>query len=329
MTVPDTRRATLDKAAYREAGLQAGPSVAEATRVEAAGTATAKPRLPCGPHGLRAAFDGLGITVRYNVRAHRAEWREAGHWRPFDDRSRRQIRERIEATFLNAKGDKPLGFGRERFADDLNGVLFHCEVDPFREWLASWPPWDGVRRLARWLGECFCLEEPGSPLSEWASRFLFLGAVWRAFKPGTKLDEMPVWIGPPGCGKSTAAAGVLPTEQRNEWFSDQLHLAAAPKACVEALQGRVIVECAEMAGSNRAEIESLKAFLSRTNDGDIRLSYRHDPESMPRRCIIVGTVNGSPLPNDPAALRRFVAIHILSLEVEVRRHGGVRGQAVR
>ena len=270
----------------------------------------AKPRLPYGPSGLRAALNGLGITVRYNVRAHRAEWREGDDWRPFDDRTRRCIRERIEAAFLNAKGDKSLSFGRERFTDDLNGVLFHCELDPFQEWLESRPTWDGVHRLDRWLGECFSLQEPESPLPEWASQFVFLGAVWRAFKPGTKLDEMPVWIGPPGCGKSTAAAGVLPPDQRGEWFGDQLHLAADPKARVEALQGRVIVECAEMAGSDRAEIESLKAFLSRTNDGGIRLSYRHDPESMPRRCVIVGTANGSPLPNNPGALRRFVAIHI-------------------
>ena len=84
-----------------------------------------------------------------------------------------------------------------------------------------------------------------------------------------------------------------------EWFSDQLNLAADPKVRAEALQGVVMVEVAEMTGSTRAEIQSLKAFLSRTNDGGIRLAWRRNPEPMPRRCILVGTSNEAEcLPND-------------------------------
>ena len=63
-----------------------------------------------------------------------------------------------------------------------------------------------------------------------------------------------------------------------------------------------------MQGARRADLESLKAFLSRTDDGSTRLAYRHNPEPMPRRCIIVGTADRpDPLPDDPN-LRRFVPI---------------------
>ena len=92
-------------------------------------------------------------------------------------------------------------------------------------------------------------------------------------------------------GSQRFLRNILPDEYRNEWFGDGLHLAADRKTRVEALQGRVIVEAAEMAGSTRAELESLKAFLSAQDDGNVRLAYRHNPEPSPRMCIIVGTAN--------------------------------------
>ena len=89
-----------------------------------------------------------------------------------------------------------------------------------------------------------------------------------------------------------------------------LYLAADSKTRVEALQGRVIVEAAEMSGSTKADMDSLKAFLSRTDDGSVRLAYRKDPETMLRRCLIIGTSDrDTPLPNDPN-LRRFVPIYL-------------------
>ena len=118
---------------------------------------------------------------------------------------------------------------------------------------------------------------------------------------------MPVITGKGGIGKSTALRCVLPPSLQYT-FTDGLNLAANPKERIEALQGRSIVEAAEMQGARRADIESLKAFLSRTDDGSTRLSYRHNPEPMPRRCIIVGTADRpDPLPDDPN-LRRFVPI---------------------
>ena len=144
----------------------------------------------------------------------------------------------------------------------------------------------------------------------WAGRFLLLGPVARAFRPGRKLDESPVLAGPQGCGKSTALRKLLPPEHP-EWFADGLHLASDPKTRAEALLGRVIVEASEMAGATRADLESLKAFLTRTDDGSVRLAYRRNPETMQRRCIIAGTTNSSEsLPNDVTGNRRFVVVDV-------------------
>ena len=122
------------------------------------------------------------------------------------------------------------------------------------------------------------------------------------------LAEMPVLVGAQDIGKSALLRSLFLPEH-STWFNDGLHLAADPKVRAEALQGRVIVEVSEMAGSTRADLESLKDFVSKQDDGGIRLAFRRNPEPTPRRCIIVGTTNRlDSLPNDPSGNRRFIPI---------------------
>ena len=143
----------------------------------------------------------------------------------------------------------------------------------------------------------------------WASRSVLMGVVTRTFRPGEKHDEMVVLVGPQGIGKSTAWAWLLPAEpQRALWFSDGLSFHDDSKTKAEALQGMVLVEASEMTGSTKAEVETIKKFLSRTND-NIRLTYRRDPSPLLRRCMIVGTTNDPRcLPNDASGNRRFLPV---------------------
>ena len=157
----------------------------------------------------------------------------------------------------------------------------------------------------------FELADRTDPLAEWAGFGILGTAVMRCYQPGAKADEIAVMVGPQGCGKSTLLRRLLPDGRWGDrWFSDSLDLSADSKTFAEGLQGRVLVEASEMVGSTKAEIERLKAVLSRTND-TARLSYRADPEDLLRRAVIVGTTNSSEsLPNDPTGLRRFVPIEI-------------------
>ena len=268
---------------------------------------------------LETAFDDLGVEIRYNLRRQQSELREGGEtWHEFTDRSTGKLRRRIAErfTYHTDRGPRRLHYGRETWKDCTDAIMCDHEIDPFLDWLCSLEKWDGTDRLDHWLRDVFVLDDTNNPeLVAWASRFVFLGATWRAFKPGTKLDEMPVLVGQQGIGKSTALRLALPPDQP-DLFADGLHLAAGAKDRAEALQGRVIVEVAEMAGTNRAELESLKAFLSRVDDGTVRLAYRHNPESSPRRAVIVGTTNDeTPLPNDPSGNRRFVVVRIADGDV--------------
>ena len=267
-------------------------------------------------NALETVLDLLNVGCRYNLSSHRAELREAdGEWEPANDRTVAKLVRTIAEQFSyhSSRGPSPLYYGRVIWADAFNAVLADRGTDPFRDWLRGLPAWDGVPRLREWVSDVFEISgtysRVNSPaLVAWASAFVFLGAVWRTFQPGTKLDEMPVLIGPQGCGKSTALRLALPQEFP-ELFADGLHLSSPSKERAEALQGRAIVEASEMAGANRADLESLKAFLTRTDDGVVRLAYRMNPEPLPRRAVIVGTTNDSnPLPNDPSGNRRFVPI---------------------
>lgn len=267
---------------------------------------------------LMSALESMDVGLRYNTRTQTGEIRNGAEpWKGMTDRNAGFLRAEIarKCRYDTDKGPRALHYGESSWALYANAVMHRFEIDPFLSWLQGLAPWDGVERVNTWLSDCF--EAEGDPaLVAWAARFVFLGAVWRAFAPGCKLDEMPVFSGPQGIGKSSALRLALPPEQPG-LFADGLHLADYPQQRAEALQGRAIVEAAEMAGKDRAELESLKVFLSRQDDGVVRMAYRRNPETTPRRAIIVGTTNVvDPLPNDPTGLRRFVVVRLRSGNVE-------------
>ena len=259
--------------------------------------------------GLANCLFWLGVEIRYNTRAHSVEWRElAGEWAQLSDRKSISLREDIAAAFVGGD-DKPLTFGRDAWSDAISALCYRTEVDPFAAWLESLPKWDGQYRLEFTLEHCFSLHDEDFELAYWASKTTPLAAIWRTYHPGTKVDEIPVYIGDGGIGKSTFLRELLPLDMPN-LFSDSLNLAAQNKERVESTLGKVIVEISEMAGSTRADQESLKAYISRTDDGSVRLAFRRNPEPLHRMFVLAGTADRSePLPND-RNLRRFVPIRL-------------------
>ena len=269
-----------------------------------------QPLLPT-PAALEHVLAVLGWQCAYDLRSQQTWLRQGrGQWAEATDRKIAAIRRDISDTFKTPT-DKPLKYGRVLWEDCFNAILDDRETDFFRDWLESLPPWDGHCRIDGWLHSCFDID-PLDDLATWAARFLLLGAVSRAYEPGKKLDETPVLVGAQGIGKSTALRMLFPPSAwGSRWFADGLHLASDPKTRAEAMQGRVLVEASEMSGSTRADLEMLKAFLSRTDDGTVRLAYRRNPESSPRRAIICGTSNSSEsLPNDSTGNRRFVVVEL-------------------
>ena len=258
---------------------------------------------------LAQALDMLGVDIRYDIRAHREQYRCGdGPWQHLTDNHEAKLRDQL-ATCFDIREDRsegPFRFSGEKWKVAYGATLARREVDPFLEWLDSLGEWDGTERVELLLHNMFGAEK--SELARWASGYLFRGAVHRAFEPGAELDVMPVLIGGQGIGKSHVLAALLAPEHRGQWFNDNLNHRADAKVLAAARQGRVIVEASALAGHNRAEIEALKAFLTRQDDDGVRLSWGR-PNPMPRRAIIIGTTNDDRcLPNDPTGLRRFAPV---------------------
>ena len=271
---------------------------------------------------LEKQLHHLGVRWRYNIRALAAEWAplEEAKWERINDLKESQFYDDIATKVYerNPSTDKmkPFYWVGQKRTDSAQAYLARHIVDPFMMYLEALPEWDGENRLDDLLIKCFDLSaDTSEELAAWASASVLLCAVWRTYKPGTKHDEMVILVGPQGCGKSLYCKFLIPEKYQQDWFSDSLtlNIQGTGKEQVEATLGRVIVEAAELTGFRRSDLEAAKSYLSRSDDGSIRLAYAKKPEPMPRRFALVGTADRleGALPSDPAGLRRWVPIEIV------------------
>ena len=276
------------------------------------------PHNPKSKAALEWALDRLKVDVRQNMRWYTTDWRkngggwlDDGEWTQMTGRAAARFRSDMEEAFVvkGWNGIVPLKFGQNAFNESLDSMLFSREVDPFVEYLDELKAPSGRRKLPIALAHCFDVDPEYLALAEWASRTIFLGAVWRAYHPGTVLDEMPIIVGPGGIGKTSFLREAVPPELTGLYGSG-LDLAETPKARVEALQGRVLVECSDMMGSTQGDANRIKDFISRTDDGSVRLAYRRDPEPSPRRCVLVGTADREKFLRPDGNPRRFVPVRL-------------------
>ncbi|HEL1761080.1 TPA: hypothetical protein TXT63_000725 [Streptococcus suis] len=155
---------------------------------------------------------------------------------------------------------------------------------PIRDYFNNLPEWDNVERLETLLIDYFGASDDGYVRS--VTRKTFVAAVARVFAPSVKFDSVLILNGTQGIGKSTFFSKLA-----GEWFSDSLALTdMKDKAGAEKLQGYWILELGELAGMKKADIETVKSFISRTDDS-YRPSYGKFVENHPRQCIIVGSTN--------------------------------------
>ena len=197
----------------------------------------------------------------------------------------------------------------ETFSSRNHDVAFTKVVEdrhfnPLRDWIDALPEWDGVVRLENLYIDFLGANNTGYVKA--ATRKSFVAAVARIYEPGTKFDSVVVLVGPQGCGKSTIFA-----KMGNEYYSDSLNLTdMKDKSGAEKLQGYWILELGELAGLKKADVEVVKAFVSRTDD-IYRPSYGRTIESHPRQCIIVGTTNSETgFLRDITGNRRFWPIKV-------------------
>lgn len=201
-------------------------------------------------------------------------WRKVvGGTKNLTDTDDAAIRHYIENTYNIS--------GTQKVQDAVKVVMMRNGFHPVRDYLDSLE-WDGEERV-----ESLLIDYLGADDNEYVkavTRKALMAAVARIYKPGIKFDNVLVLVGQEGVGKSEILFRL-----GGDWFNDSLTTVHG-KDAYEQLQGAWLIEMAELAGLKKAEVETVKHFISKRIDR-YRVAYGRRTEDFPRQCIFFGTTN--------------------------------------
>lgn len=211
--------------------------------------------------------DGMEITKEVPWKNHSKFWRDA------DD-----------SQLICYINDYYGQFSKNNYDVAVTKVVDDRSYHPIKEYFDTLPEWDGIPRV-----ESYFIDYLGADDNKYVrmvTRKTLCAAYMRILHPGIKFDSMLVLNGEQGIGKSTAInnLGMI-------WYTDSLSISDMnDKTAAEKLQGHWILEIGELAGMKKADIDKVKAFISRQDD-KYRASFGRRVTSHPRQSVFFGTTN--------------------------------------
>jgi len=181
-------------------------------------------------------------------------------------------------------------------------VADRCRVHPVREWLSGLK-WDGISRVDTWIRD-YCRGKAEEPYLSEVSRKFLLAMVKRVFEPGCQWDYVLVLEGKQGKYKSSIARALA----SDRWFMDNLP-DLKDKDSMLNLQGKWLIELAELADVKRADYNLVKAYLIRRTD-TVRPHYGRLQSDVPRQSVFIGTINEGQYLKDPTGNRRYWPVKV-------------------
>jgi len=177
---------------------------------------------------------------------------------------------------------------------------------PVREYLNGLV-WDGEERVDTWLMDLMGVKFTLYNVA--VGKKWLLGAVARIFQPGCKMDNVLIFEGGQGKGKSTSLK-IL----GGDWFSDT-HFELGTKDAYQQMRGVWIYEMAELDAFNKAESTKAKAFFTAQED-NYRPSYGRRNVRIQRQCVIAGSTNQDHYLKDVTGNRRYWPVRCTEIDLE-------------
>lgn len=244
-------------------------------------------------------FLAQNYTFRKNILNGKVEFKDLQK----DSEFRIFTKEALNSVIHRAKVD-----GMQCEGKDIKEVIFSENTvthDPIKDYIATLPEWDGKDRVTPlWLrlGE----------LSDEMCEFLHIYhrscvAHWLQLDTLHGNECVPTLIGDQGCGKTTFAKRLLPTNLR-EYFLDHLNL--SNKFDKEmALTNNLMVNIDELEAIRPSQQASLKQTLSKSKVNG-RPIFGGSQEDKPRYASFIATTNNPHPLSDVTGSRRYLCIKI-------------------
>ncbi len=224
-----------------------------------------------------------------------------GQWQQFTDADYTRLR-----ITLENRGFKPIG--RELIRDVVLLVSQDNRFDSAIAWLSPLP-WDGISRVENFFHQYLGVED--TPYTRAVSRYLWTAMAGRVMQPGVKADMVPILVGEQGVGKSRAVAALSPSPE----FFAEISLHEKDDNLSRMMRGRLVAEIGELRGLHTKELESIKAFITRTHENWIP-KYREFAIQFPRRLIFIGTTNKDEFLADETGNRRWLPVRVQATDTQ-------------
>lgn len=221
-------------------------------------------------------------------------------WHPLKDSDMVRLREALERQNFAA-------VSASMMRDSLQVVAERNSYDSAVVWLNSLA-WDGVPRIDNFLATyCGAVDDE---YTRAVSRYIWTGLPARVYEPGCQLDMVVAFQSIQGTRKSSGLGELAPAP---EYFTDGLNLAHDDDNFKRMIQGKIVVEIAELAGLNKTEVEYIKRMITRRVEEWVE-KWKTLPTRYLRRCMLFASTNNKQfLPPDPTGQRRWLPVEIVTL----------------
>lgn len=252
------------------------------------------------------------VPLRYNSFTCRlfletpSPWGTHGDWTDYDDVKAAEWCQRQNLNISRViAADAADAVGRQRPA-------YHPVIEYWKT-----IEWDEIPRLDHWLSDYLGIDD--TPYTRAVASKWLMSACKRIVDPNTpgergehwnQADYTLVLEGDQGKQKSTALRALCP-----KWFSDDIGKEPGTPDAAMGLQGKLIVEIAELSAFRKSDWETIKAWLVRRED-HFRRPYGRRSEDFPRQNVFAASTNKHDWLTDDTGGRRFWPVRVGTLNVE-------------